>query len=151
LALEDEDEDGRTMVGCLGRGVRRRCSSKWPRPWQLTISTPPSREPESLLMLSLDLLPPPFLACSELSLVQIPFPQLLTPSKAPPSFLLFLSFLTHSFTFQTIGVPDTQESGASGGFMAGLTKVGSHQGWADSHGSRVHKYAICKAAYLMHR
>jgi len=83
--------------------------------------------------------------------VQIPFPQLLTPSKAPPSFLLFLSFLTHSFTFQTIGVPDTQESGASGGFMAGLTKVGSHQGWADSHGSRVHKYAICKAAYLMHR
>lgn len=127
------------MVGCLGRGVRRGCSSKWPRPWQLTISTPPSREPESLLMLSLDLLPPPFLACSELSLVQIPFPQLLTPflGYAPPSFLLFL-FLDTLIHFQTIVVPDTQSlEHRQETFMAGLTKGRKPPG-LQTHGSPVH-------------
>ena len=106
-------EGGTMMRGYLGWGVRGGCSSKWPA---LTHSTPP---PESLL---LDLLPPFLADFQELS-SKSHFRNFwhLGPSLLPR---LSLSFLTHSFTFQTIVVPDTQ-TGASGGIMAGLTKVGA--------------------------
>lgn len=135
-----EDEDGRRWLPGAGRQARLPLKVAPALVAQLLLG-----EPESLLML----LPPPFLAV-ELSPnpISATFDTQQSPSLLPP---LSLSLLTHSFTFQTIGVPDTQQSGASGGFMAGLTKVGCHQGWPDSHGLHVHKYAICRAAYLMHR